>query len=244
MKKKILITGGFGKIAQYFVKNFGEKYEITIADIVIKDGTYPENVTIVKADLTDFEICKKLCVGIDTIIHLAGVASPNSSFDEVLNANIIGSKNIFEAAIQANCKRVIYASSAQTIEGYNEDIQINKNMPVRPKNFYGVSKCFGEALGAYYAFQENLSVICLRIGAYEFPSDFSEMNARDLSAFLHPDDCNQLLDKCIETENLKYEILNAISNNRYKRLDITETIEKVGYKPKANAFNLFNLKAE
>lgn len=244
MKKRILITGGFGKIAQYFIKNFGDKYDITVADIVLKADVYPKNVKIVKADLTDLEACKALCVGIDTIIHLAGIASPDSSFDEVLNANMIGSKNIFEAATLANCRRVIFASSAQTIEGYSEDIQINKDMPVRPKNFYGVSKCFGEALGAYYAFQENISVICLRIGAYEFPSDFSEMNARDLSAFLHPDDCNQLLDKCIQTENLKYEILNAISNNRYKRLDITETIEKVGYKPKANAFDLFKLKAE
>ncbi|CAM1344175.1 NAD-dependent epimerase/dehydratase family protein [Tenacibaculum amylolyticum] len=244
MKRKILITGGFGKIAQYFVKNFWHKYEITIADIVIKDFSYPESVKVVKADLTDLEVCKNLCIGIDTIIHLAGIANPDSSFDKVLSANIIASKNIFEAAAQANCKRLIYASSAQTIEGYSEDIQINKNMPVRPKNFYGVSKCFGEALGAYYAFQENISVICLRIGAYEFPSDFSEMNARDLSAFLHPDDCNQLLDKCIETKDLKYEILNAISNNRYKRLDITETIEKVGYTPKANAFDLFKLKVE
>ncbi|OSY88423.1 hypothetical protein WH52_06600 [Tenacibaculum holothuriorum] len=244
MKKRILITGGFGKIAQYFVKKFCDNYEITVADIVIKEEIYPENIKIIKADLTDLEVCNNLCIGIDTIIHLAGIANPDSSFNEVLNANIIASKNIFEAATKANCKRVIYASSAQTIESYSEDIQINKNMPVRPKNLYGVSKCFGEALGAYYAFQENISVICLRIGAYEFPNDFTEMNARDLSAFLHPDDCNQLLDKCIKTENLKYEILNAISNNRYKRLDITETIEKVGYNPKANAFDLFKLKAE
>lgn len=244
MKKKILVTGGFGKIAQYFVKNFSDKYEIAVADIVFKDGTYSENVNSVKADLTDFEICKKLCVGMDTIIHLAGIASPDSNFDEVLNANIIGSKNIMEAASQANCERVIFASSAQTIEGYSEDIQINKNMPVRPKNFYRVSKCFGEALGAYYAFQENLSVVCLRIGAYEFPGDFSEMNTRDLSAFLHPDDCNQLLDQCIQTKGLNYEILNAISDNRYKRLDISEAIEKVGYAPKANAFDLFKLKKE
>ena len=167
--------------------------------------------------MTNIEVCKDLCSKTDTVIHLAGVASPDSSFDEVLHSNIIVTKNILEAAAQANCERIIIASSAQTIEGYSEDIQIHKNMPVRPKNFYGISKCFGEALGAYYAFQRDLSVICLRIGAYEFPCDFSEMNERDLSAFLHPDDCNQLLDKCIQTKGLRYEILNAISNNRYKR---------------------------
>ena len=242
MKKRVLVTGGYGKIAQYFVKNFSNEYQITVADIIIQNGVYNENVNSVKADLTNIEDCKELCKEIDTVIHLAGVASPDSSFDEVLHSNIIGTKNILEAAAQANCKRIIIASSAQTVEGYSEDIQIKRNMPVRPKNFYGVSKCFGEAVGAYYAFQRNLSVICLRIGAYEFPSDFSEMNARDLSAFLHPDDCNQLLDKCIQTEGLKYEILNAISNNRYKRLDISEAMEKVGYAPKENAFDLFKLK--
>lgn len=244
MKKKILITGGFGKIAQYFIKNFKDEYEITIADIIVKDGIYPKSINVVKTDLMDLEICKNLCSGIDTVIHLAGIASPEASFKDVLEANIIVTKNIFEAATRLNCKKIIYASSAQTIEGYSEDIQINKNMPVRPKNFYGVSKCFGEALGAYYAFQENINVICLRIGAYEFSNDFTEMNARDLSAFLHPDDFNQLLNNCIKIENLKYEILNVISNNRYKRLDISETIDKVGYKPKADAFDLFKLKAK
>ncbi|MEX0274513.1 MAG: NAD-dependent epimerase/dehydratase family protein [Flavobacteriaceae bacterium] len=242
MKQKLVITGGFGKIARFFVKNFYDKYDITVADIVTNDKTFPENVKIVKADLTNFNVCKELCAGMDTIIHLAGIANPDSKFEDVLNANIIVSKNIFEAASSAKCKKVIYASSAQTIEGYDEDVQVSSNMPVRPKNFYGVSKCFGEALGAYYAFQENIPVICLRIGAYEFPHDFIEMNARDLSAFLHPEDFNQLLNKCIETKNLKYEILNAISNNRYKRLDISESIEKVGYQPKADAFELFTLK--
>jgi hypothetical protein len=70
------------------------------------------------------------------------------------------------------------------------------------------------------------------------------MNARDLSAFLHPDDFNQLLIGCIETENIQHEVLNAISDNRYKRLDISEAIEKAGYKPKADAFTLFKLKKD
>ena len=114
-------------------------------------------------------------------------------------------------------------------------------MLVKPKNIYGVSKCFGEALAAYHAYNNGISAICLRIGAYEFPKDFTEMNTRDLSAFLHPDDFNQLLVGCIETENIEYEVFNAISNNRYKRLDITESKEKVGYNPKADAFTLFKL---
>lgn len=242
--KKILITGGFGKIAKHFVQNFNQNYEITVADITTNNTTFTNNVRIEKVDLMDYSICEKLCEGVDTVIHLAGIVDPISESDTILETNLKTTQNIFKAAVKAKCKRLIFASSAQTIESYQTDIQVNKNMLVKPKNIYGVSKCFGEALAAYHAYNNGISAICLRIGAYEFPEDFTEMNARDLSAFLHPDDFNQLLVGCIETENIQYEVLNAISNNRYKRLDITESKEKVGYKPKANAFELFKLTNE
>jgi len=242
--KKILITGGFGKIGRHFIQNFNHKYEITIADIATDSNTFSNNVKIEKANLMDFETCLKLCKGIDTVIHLAGMVDPISESDEILDINIRTTQNIFKAAIKSNCKRIIFASSAQTIENYPEEIQVNKNMLVKPKNIYGVSKCFGEALAAYYSYKNGITTICLRIGAYEFPKDFTEMNARDLSAFLHPDDFNQLLIGCIETKNITHEVLNAISNNRYKRLDISESREKVGYAPKADAFELFKLATE
>lgn len=242
--KKILITGGFGKIAKHFVRNFSHKYEITVADIVTDSITFSENVRIEKADLMDFSACSKLCEGIDTVIHLAGIVDPISESDKILEINTKTTQHIFKAAIKSKCKRLIFASSAQTIENYPIDIQVNKNMLVKPKNIYGVSKCFGEALAAYHAYAHRISAICLRIGAYEFPKDFTEMNARDLSAFLHPDDFNQLLIGCIETTTIQYEVLNAISNNRHKRLDITESIEKVGYKPNYDAFTLFKLVAD
>ncbi|TMM56796.1 NAD(P)-dependent oxidoreductase [Maribacter algarum] len=242
--KKILITGGFGKIAKHFVQNFNHKYEITLADIITDDKTFTENVRIERADLMDFRICSKLCRGIDTIIHLAGIVDPVSESEKILETNIKTTQNIFKAAVESKCKRLIFASSAQTIESYPIDVQVTKDMLVKPKNIYGVSKCFGEALAAYHANNNGISAICLRIGAYEFPKDFTEMNARDLSAFLHPDDFNQLLIGCIETTNIQYEVLNAISNNRHKRLDITESIEKVGYQPKYDSFTLFRLVAD
>ncbi|MGB5822162.1 MAG: NAD(P)-dependent oxidoreductase [Saonia sp.] len=242
--RKILITGGFGKIGKHFAKSFSTRYKIRVADISTDGYTFPENVEIIQADLKDYNVCKKLCEGIDTVIHLAGIVDPISESDIILETNIKTTQNIFKAAVKSDCKRLIFASSAQTIESYPTDVQVNRNMLVKPKNIYGVSKCFGEALAAYHAYNNGVSAICLRIGAYEFPEDFTEMNARDLSAFLHPDDLNQLLIGCIETENIHYEVLNAISDNRYKRLDITESINKVGYTPKADAFELFTLKTD
>ena len=240
--KQLLITGGFGKIGNYFVEKYNEKYRIKLVDIKIQEKIYSENIESYEFDLTNSEIDQEIFKNVDVVIHLAGIANPEATFEQVLNANIIATKNVFESAVNSGCKRIIFASSAQTIEGYNKDIQVDKNMHVKPKNLYGVSKCFGEALGAYYSSNAEISIICLRIGAYEFPQDFTEMNARDLSAFLHPDDFNQLLQKCIEVENIDFEIFNVISNNRYKRLDISESIKKLGYEPKADSFELFKLK--
>jgi len=184
-KKKVLVTGGAGKIGAHFVRKHATAYAITVVDIQTSHLDFPANVQVIEADLTDYQTCKKLTKGMDVVIHLAGIIA---------------------------------------------------------HNLYGVAKCLGEALASYYADQHGISAICLRIGAYEFPEDHTEMNTRDLSAYLHPDDCNQLLVGCIETEGLHYEILNAISNNRYKRLDISESIEKVGYRPTADAFEFFKWK--
>lgn len=239
--KKILITGGAGKIGAHFVRKHAKEYDITVVDLKTSHIAFPENVRVIEADLCNYKTCKELTEGMDIVIHLAGIIDETEN-DDALDINSLLIKNVFKATAENKCDRLIFASSAQTIEHYPNDLQIHKNRPVRPHNLYGVAKCLGEALASYYADQHGISAICLRIGAYEFSEDHTAMNTRDLSAYLHPDDCNQLLVGCIETEGLHYEILNAISNNRYKRLDISETIEKVGYRPKADAFELFKWK--
>ncbi|HHF0518535.1 TPA: NAD-dependent epimerase/dehydratase family protein [Vibrio alginolyticus] len=75
----------------------------------------------------------------DIVVHLAGLSSPDTPFEHLLSANIVGTYNIFQAASETKVKRVIYASSAQTIERYPHDTQIKEHMPVCPKNLYGAS---------------------------------------------------------------------------------------------------------
>ena len=117
-------------------------------------------------------------------------------------------------------------------------------MPVRPKNLYGVSKCFGEALAAYFAFNEGLPSIALRIGAYLFPDEYNHLLPTEIDAFLDPDDFNELLIQCLETPQITFAIAHVISDNQFKRLDLTETREVFGYQPKADAFALFGSPAK
>lgn len=61
------------------------------------------------------------------------------------------------------------------------------------------------------------------------------------AAFLSHRDLNQLLVRCIETPEVPFAIVQAVSNNRFKRLDITKTRELLGYDPRDDAFQLFGV---
>ena len=240
-KKRVLITGAAGKIGSTFFNAKQEVFNFRLTDLGKKALQVAEPHEFMAANLREKEQCYDLCQGIDTVVHLAGVPSPTASFEEVLVDNMLVTQNIFQAALNNGCARVIVASSAQVIEAYPVDKQISHHMPVQPKNFYGVSKCFVEALASYYATEKQLSAIALRIGAFEFPEDHHLETTRDLSAFLSPKDACHLLERSILAENITFFIAHGISNNRFKRLDLSETVRTLGYQPKDDAFQMFNM---
>jgi hypothetical protein len=136
------------------------------------------------------------------------------------------------AAKAAGCRRVIYASSIHAVSGYPVDVQVKTKEPVNPGDLYGVSKCFGEAMGRYMAEQENLSVIAIRIGAFQ-PAEAArqEKSIFMMDAWVSQRDLTQLIQKCIETKNIRFAIFHGLSDNSFKRLDISDARELVGYKP-------------
>jgi nucleoside-diphosphate-sugar epimerase len=238
-KAKILITGGCGKIGSHFVRFASDKYFIRVVDKVGWDSEKlgPFAGESLVADLQNMSECRQACESMDMVIHLAADPSPEADFkDSLLGNNIVTTYNIFRASKEAACRRVIFASSIHAVGAYPEDVQVKVDMPVRPQDLYGVSKCFGEALAAYFAFNEGLSSIVLRIGAYLFPEEIKNLIPEERGAFLNPDDFNDLLIKCLEAPNITFAIANAISDNKFKRLDLTETREILGYQPQADAF--------
>ncbi|WP_257351603.1 NAD-dependent epimerase/dehydratase family protein [Pseudalkalibacillus decolorationis] len=247
--KRILVTGAAGKIGQDVANILGkqENYQLRLADInlsaleVFKDT----NHETIYLDVSDLEACQEASTDIDLVIHLAGDPSPDADFyGSLLESNIKGTYNIFRASKDNNVSKMIVASSAQTIESYPLDSQVNANSPIRPKNMYGVSKCFVEAVASYFAYTEGLQSIAIRIGAYDdYKPNGKSLSARDMSAYLSPEDFNDLLLKSITAKNLPpFSVLHGISNNRFKRLDIEETKKLVGYTPSSDAFELCGIK--
>jgi NAD(P)-dependent dehydrogenase (short-subunit alcohol dehydrogenase family) len=235
-RRKVLVTGAAGNIGSYFAQNSGKKYELRLMIHGDEDEKVVEACRkcgeVVSGDIGDLDRMKELCKGIDTVVHMAGNASPNADWTSVRDVNIIGTYNTFVAAKAAGCRRVIYASSIHAVSGYPKDVQVKTTDPVNPGDLYGVSKCFGEALARYMAEQEGLSSICLRIGAFQpIEAAKAESGIGMLDAFVSERDLNQLIERCIDAENLRFGIFAGLSDNRFKRMDITDARELLGYAP-------------
>ncbi|MEO6680237.1 MAG: NAD(P)-dependent oxidoreductase [Pseudomonas sp.] len=237
----VLLTGACGRIGKTFFEASKDRYTFLLTDRVEPDFAVEAPHRFVRLDMADPKAIAEVLNGIDVIVHLAGIPHATATFDELLPNNILATTYLFEAAVTAGCKRLVFASSAQTIEGYPVDRQITPGMQVMPANLYGVSKCYGEALCGYYAAKRGLSTIAIRIGAFEFPDRHELTNARDLSAWLSPRDAVQLLQRSVEVEGVQHLIAHGISNNRFKRLDLSETTRVLGYLPVDDAFREFDI---
>lgn len=235
----VLVTGAAGRIGRSFAGHAASTYRLRLMVLPGEkkvDAIRPFG-EIVEADLSDPAALARAAEGIDACVHLAGNPSAHSTWNNLLKNNIVGTYNLFVAALAAQCKRVIFASSIHAVSGYPSDVQVKPEEPVNPGDVYGVSKCFGESLGRYMAEKEGMSVIALRIGAFQKESNIvGNDGVRMMDTWVSPRDLNQLLCKSIDAPaGLKFAIFHGLSNNRFKRLDISNARELVGYAPQDDA---------
>lgn len=235
-KRRVLITGAAGNIGSFFAEYAHTRYELRL---MVRNpdkarekglGKFGE---VVQADLGQLEHLKEAFRGIDTVVHLAGEPYAGAAWNDLLEANIIGTYHVFAAACAAGCRRVIFASSIHAISGYPPDVQVKSGDPVNPGDLYGVSKCFGEALARYMAAQEGLSAIALRIGAFQSrEAAKQEEGLWMFDAWVSRRDLSQLITRCIDApDTLRFAIFAGLSDNRFKRMDITDARELLGYAP-------------
>lgn len=233
-KRRVLVTGAAGNIGGYFSHAAKDRYSLRL--LVLPGDKNRQTIEdcgeVVEADLADLPALKQACKGIDTVLHLAGSPDPQAAWQDLLSNNIVGTYHMMAAARSAGCRRLIYASSIHAVSGYPNDVQVKTTEPVNPGDLYGVTKCFGEAMGRYMAEQEDLSVIALRIGAAQPTENTQSDDALGMTdMFIAYPDLQQLIEKCIDDERLQWALFNGVSDNRVKRLDVTDARELLGYAP-------------
>jgi|GEM_PF-1816461 hypothetical protein len=115
----------------------------------------------------------------------------------------------------------------------------SSHMPIPPTSLYGVGKAFGELLPKHYVETYDISIICLRIGSFfDNPPYPRSLQDDILRAWCSPEDLAQLVSRCLETENLGFQVFYGVSNNKRRSWDIDNARKLVGYHPKSNAENI------
>jgi nucleoside-diphosphate-sugar epimerase len=239
----VLLTGAAGRIGTAFREAHGERYRFRLADRRTDGlaGTPGADHEVVHLDIADADACRDACAGIDTVIHLAADPSAEADWESsLLPNNIQGVVNVFRAAGEAGCRRVVFASSVHAVGGLQDDEAIADDAPPRPVNLYGASKAFGEAVASTYSAM-GLSGIAIRIGAYDAPWFHESGDATAAMAYVSARDLNDLLVRCIETENITYAVVAGISDNARKRFDLIQTRRLLGYAPRDDGFKVLGI---
>lgn len=243
--KKVLFLGATGKIGSDLLdeyKNHYKKYYDLILGIhkhkKFKKTDKHIGFKTVKIDILNIKSLKKAMKGIDIVVNLAAISDPKAKFEDLIKPNIIGCYNVFEAARKAKCEKVIFASSVHAVKGYPLSYQVKPNNPTKPITLYGASKIFGESL--CHIFSQYYSCIAIRIGAYVSNNEIEHacLTRKNYDYVITQKDLAQLIHKCIMARKIKFAILNGISNNRKKFMDLSLTKKLIGYKPKDDAFKI------
>lgn len=226
--RTLAITGAAGRIGSVLRRGLrmpGRRLVLLdLTPIELEDEG--EDARIV--DVRDLEATAAALAGVEGVVHLAGIPTEDR-WERILEANIVGTSNVFEAARRGGARRIVFASTNHVTGFTAVGEEVGPDTPVRPDSLYGVSKSFGESLGRLYADKHGLEVVCLRIGSFkERPEE-----VRDLSTWLSHRDAVSLFAACLAAP-LSFEIVYGVSANT-RAWWSGEAGVRLGYHPQDDA---------
>jgi len=227
--KKLVLTGAAGRLGSYLREPLSKLCDEFLSTDILDDvGQLFENEQYVKADLSKLDEIMSLMQGADMVVHF-GAIGDEAPWDDILQSNIIGAYNVWEAARLNNLRRVVYASSIHAVGMHPRTQTIDTKVAHKPDTFYGLAKCFAEDLGSLYWDKFKLESVHLRI-----LSCAQVNNARALGSWLSYDDLIQLVTRSLDTPTVGHTIVYGVSNNDRCPVD-NSAAAFLGYRPKDNA---------
>jgi uronate dehydrogenase len=227
--QRVLITGAAGGIGRALRETLRGVYPVLRLSDRVPLAPAREGEEVDQTELADMAAAERMVAGCDGIVHLGGISGENS-WERILEGNIIGLYNVFEAARRAGVRRIVMATSNHAVGFYPRSQVIDHRVVPRPDSRYGVSKAFSEALASLYADKHGIGFLLTRIGNF----GTKPIDKRRLSIWISPRDYTQLVRIGLDHPDIRYEIVYGVSNNRRSWYD-NANAHRLGYRPQDDA---------
>lgn len=227
--KRLLITGAAGGLGRIMRDRLPHMASVLrLADIAEIPDPRP-NEEILRCDLADAAAVDAMVAGCDGILHLGGV-SVERPFAQILNSNILGLYNLYEAARAHGQPRILFASSNHTVGFYPQDTYLGPDCTFRPDGLYGVSKVYGEALARMYFEKFGQETAIVRIGSCTPAPE----NHRMLATWFSYRDFLALIEAVFRAPQLGCPVIWGASSNTHGWWDNSH-LDWLGWQPQDNA---------
>ncbi len=189
---RIAVTGGSGKLGRTVVRHLRDHGHHTIN----LDRAGDRGPGFVQIDLRDAGqvldaltgIDEQAPEGFDAVVHLSAIPAPGLATNTAtFQNNLIGTYNVFTAAIKAGITTIVTASS-ETVLGLPFDtpppyIPVDEDYPARPESTYSLSKHLEEQMAIELTrWHPELKIIALRFSNVMDEADYAQFPSFDADA--------------------------------------------------------------
>ncbi|MEM7472203.1 MAG: NAD(P)-dependent oxidoreductase [Pseudomonadota bacterium] len=253
---RVFFTGGSGKAGKWAIRHLQEQGHRVVNVDKTPSGLDCSELLIDLCDagqvfgaMSQFMAPAELDEGTgvptyDAVVHFAAVPRVMIGTDgECFRQNTLSTYNVIEAAVKLKIPKVIFASSETTYaicfadgELKPDFVPIDETHPTVPHDSYAMSKICNEMTAKSFQARTGSDIYGLRINNVIEPHEYAEMfpafmenpalRRRNIFAYIDARDLGHMVECCLKTDGLGYDIFNVSNDDMSVALTSDEVAER------------------
>ena len=168
--EKVLVTGGAGFIGSHLVEALlKNNYEVVVIDKLLRGNKIPKHISssvqLIIDDVCNESIIDKYSKSCKYIFHYAAVLGVDVVADnpvETMDVEVIGMRNVMNAALKYNIEKVVYASTSGIYGHTAIEKSVQEHIQVDPRTSYAIAKRYNEIYLAAQFEEKGIESIAMR----------------------------------------------------------------------------------